>query len=259
MSHRDLWPVVAAKLGWTTFPSNGNEPARSAPQAAAHVNNVYNMYLSGFEAYYVQAFMRNRNSEDHQNGPPPAGPPRPPSTPQASNGMNPSFPSQQRLLQYAGLSADEIRSQGESEHVVQQVEANRGVLQRQVLQQQALRSMNAQGTQSTAPNAMQQLMQSNGSQPFGTPQPPQMAPQGPPQVLMNQITGQQGGHPGLHNPNGTVGMPRPVSQLGGVQGQGPSNDPGQRQVYSRPSAEQLFASQRYIQAMKAEFNANRSQ
>ncbi|TDL25528.1 hypothetical protein BD410DRAFT_784531, partial [Rickenella mellea] len=258
VSHRDLWPDVAAKLGWTSFPSNGNEPVRSAPQAAAHVNNVYNMYLSGFEAYYVQAFMQNRNREDHQNVAPPAGPPRSPSTPQAPNGINPSFPSQQRLLQYAELSADEIRNRGESEHVVQQVEANRGVLQRQVLQQQALRSMNAQGTQFSAPNAMQQLMQSNGSQSFGTPQPPQIAPQGPPQTLMNQITGQQGGHEGLHNPNGAVGMPRPVSQLGGVQVQGLSNNLGQRQVYSRPSPEQFFASERYIQAMKAEFNANRT-
>ena len=57
-----MWEVIAAKLGWNTFPGNGNEIGRSSPSIANQISNVYNEYLAGVEAAYIQVYLRSRRN-----------------------------------------------------------------------------------------------------------------------------------------------------------------------------------------------------
>ena len=53
VSQNELWPVVAAKLGFTQFQGSDIEPARSGPAGAQHFRNIYQRFLEGFDNLFL--------------------------------------------------------------------------------------------------------------------------------------------------------------------------------------------------------------
>jgi len=53
VSHRKLWPEIAAKLGFVHVPATNTEPARSSTELARQLERVYDVYLFDFEYVVV--------------------------------------------------------------------------------------------------------------------------------------------------------------------------------------------------------------
>lgn len=132
VNRHELWPVVAAKLGWAVNPAQSSEPPRSAPQVANHMRIVYEAYVVSFEQQVSSVNLREfLGQRDHppadggQSHPPPGpqGQPQPQPTPQQAQLLN--------LVRFANHSADFLRKNGVSEAIIHQVELHRPALQRQ--------------------------------------------------------------------------------------------------------------------------------
>jgi len=53
----DEWPIIGAKLGFVQFPGNITEPAKSGPDVANFLKNIYSQYLELFDSHYIKAYL----------------------------------------------------------------------------------------------------------------------------------------------------------------------------------------------------------
>ncbi|KAL0565482.1 hypothetical protein V5O48_016545 [Marasmius crinis-equi] len=117
VQQRDLWAVIAARMGWVQFPGGPNDPAKSGPDAANQLAYVYKEYLADFDRVYMSSVLENRRKQ------------------QAFQQLLPSqlralSPQQMRMLvQVADIPAAELRAKGMPEDLVRVVETNREALQ----------------------------------------------------------------------------------------------------------------------------------
>ncbi|OSX68147.1 hypothetical protein POSPLADRAFT_1128790 [Postia placenta MAD-698-R-SB12] len=88
----DLWPVIGAKLDFIQFLATENEPEKSVPGVAVHLQNVYKKYLLAFNTAYLASWRKQQLNVRHAD---PTRPPQPmmdrndlpaPSTASAQNG-----------------------------------------------------------------------------------------------------------------------------------------------------------------------------
>ena len=169
VSQNELWPVVAAKLGFIQFPGSEAEPAKSGPAVAQHIQNVYQRFLHGFDNMFLSSIStlvqkqpqggnnggqpNNSNAAQQGSPGPVAGPSNMPPTNSmplgiqpnnvsAGNGMVLTIPPGtdpkqiSELMAYARQPAEELRRQGVPERVIATVERNRTILEESLRSQQ---------------------------------------------------------------------------------------------------------------------------
>lgn len=246
MNRHELWPVVAAKLGWANMPTQSSEPARSGPQAANHMKVVYDLYVMTFEQQVSSAnlreFLSGHGPRDHQ--PPDGGPNQQPPGPQ---GQPPPQltrpllqPAQQQLLnlvRFANTSADVLRRNNVPESIVQQVELHRVALQRQY---QIQLQRNPNFPQGTPSNAMQNLSNQQ-------------------QVQMSNLGGFIGGQSQNGNLNQTFNTPGPSAAPSGQNGlQNPSNGQMGQSMMEKSNQQRWAEANVAIARLKEEFARERN-
>lgn len=130
VSQNDLWPVIAAKIGFVQIAGSDTEPAKSGPVVAQHIRNVYRQFLVGFDNMFLQSISSITKPQSQQggnmnNGVPNGGqqgtPGVQPNNASGSNGVGmanltipPGTDPKQitEFMAYARHSAEELRRQG---------------------------------------------------------------------------------------------------------------------------------------------------
>ncbi|KAL4066756.1 hypothetical protein V8B97DRAFT_1948787 [Scleroderma yunnanense] len=134
VTQRDLWAVIAGRMGFVQFPGSGSEPTRSGPGIASQVQHTYMEHLRQFESAYVMT-MLNRGANNQQHVLPPGGSgggggggPKP-STPAQPTEMQNNAPRVNSympfLSQFAYVSVTDMRAKGLPENMIAFVESHR--------------------------------------------------------------------------------------------------------------------------------------
>ncbi|KAL0569978.1 hypothetical protein V5O48_011983 [Marasmius crinis-equi] len=178
VQQKNLWAVIAARMGCVLLPGGPNDPPKSGPAAANQLAHVYKVYLADFDRVYMSSVLENRLGRKQQ----------------AFQQMLPTqlrgvSPQQMRMLvQVAETPAMDLRAKGMPEDLVHVVENNRQALQLMRRDQRMFKNM-FHPAQATGP--------ANAGGPQG----------GLP------IGGHKGGMPGQLQFNGMP--PRPMPDVGG--------------------------------------------
>jgi hypothetical protein len=171
VEQNDLWPIIGGKLGIVQFPATATTPAKSAPAAENGLAHLYKEYLAAFEDAYVTTVQQRM-----------AG-----ATQLPVLSRPPSAVELQKMLQFANMSVDEMRTRRVPEVIINTVEAHRPTLIQKLREQEAFRA----GMGGTLPNAGPTPGQQQPQQ-QQPPPPPQQQQQQPQQQQQQQ---QQPGHP----------------------------------------------------------------
>ncbi|EPS93290.1 hypothetical protein FOMPIDRAFT_1136478, partial [Fomitopsis schrenkii] len=57
VSQNELWPVIAAKLGFVQIPGSDTGPAKSGPIVAQHVREIYLRFLHEFDDMFRSSIL----------------------------------------------------------------------------------------------------------------------------------------------------------------------------------------------------------
>ncbi|KAA1467371.1 hypothetical protein DENSPDRAFT_832398 [Dentipellis sp. KUC8613] len=60
VTKNNQWPIIAAKVGFAHFPGSQTDPARSTPQVAQHIQQLYKHALAPFDVAYVNMLAETR-------------------------------------------------------------------------------------------------------------------------------------------------------------------------------------------------------
>ncbi|KAL1683382.1 hypothetical protein EV122DRAFT_258332 [Schizophyllum commune] len=154
----NLWPVIAARLGFANIPATDSEPAKATPNIAEHVAKCYQDCLGLFDTQLYQTMAETRRREMmasmHNQANQAIGGNTPEHNPAQLSALARLHPQQvTALLKYANLPVEHMRAQGLNASLIQLVENNRAGLQRYAMEQHAFRGSVKSGV---AQNGMQQ-------------------------------------------------------------------------------------------------------
>ena len=132
VEQKNLWDVIGGRMGFVQVSGTGTEPAKSGPDIAHRLANIYKEYLFIFERYYIAWSIDTMLKVRAQMGPaaqvmhvPPPGSMQRPSSGQGSLPMV-----IQKLATLAHLPIPELHRRGMPAGVIAFLEANRASLQR---------------------------------------------------------------------------------------------------------------------------------
>ncbi|KAI1797459.1 hypothetical protein LXA43DRAFT_416437 [Ganoderma leucocontextum] len=215
----DQWPIIAARLGFVNFPGDGrNEPAKSGPGVAVHLERVYKQCLQEFDAQYLRQVFHHRkmmvlgqakaNGAENASGGlgmPPQG---------LSDIKDPKALSE--IINYANLSVQELQARGVQPHIIALVEKHRDQLKSTLETQRTF----AQGIQNATPQGQPR----NVSNPAMSNVNPMLHPQAG-MNMANAMNGlgkppmQSGQHPRMNMPSTSTmaqnGQPQQRPGVGG--------------------------------------------
>ncbi|KAF5358870.1 hypothetical protein D9757_012304 [Collybiopsis confluens] len=169
VTRRQLWPIIGGRLNTVHFPGSANEDSKSGPAAAIQIQYVYNEYLSAFDTVYVDSVMDSgRKAAGHlatsgqflsqgggREGPPPNAPTMS-NTLEELRKLSPTL--LDRILNYAGKPASELRARGIGEVIIKFFEGHRPLLQKMAMDRDRFRNgLNGRQSASQSP--------ANGNQP----------------------------------------------------------------------------------------------
>ena len=133
VTQRDLWAVIAGRLGFVQFPG---DPPTSAPGIAQQVQHIYYEHLRQFEGAYVMTMVNRSANNQQQIGGLPAGGggPKPPPTGQPTevqpNAVRMNATILPVLAQFAHLPVAEMRAKNIPENMISVVETHRSEILR---------------------------------------------------------------------------------------------------------------------------------
>jgi hypothetical protein len=131
VTRKELWPVIGGRLGVVHFPGTTNEPPKSGPGAAIHLQQVYKEYLSAFDTVYMASVMDSRRKTNQL---PSQFPPQALSFPEIVRSFNPN--QLRMIIACADKGAAELRARGMSESMVSFIENHRASLQGMAVDQE---------------------------------------------------------------------------------------------------------------------------
>jgi len=187
VTQRDLWEVIAGRLGFVQFPG---DPPTSAPGIAQQVQHTYYERLRQFESAYIMTMVNRGASNQQQMGglPPGGGGPKPPPTGQPTEAQPNNVHSSilPILAQIAHLSVADMRAKNIPENMITIVETHRsdiirwrhGEMMKVANEQQGM--PNPQGQPSAMPE------QAGLGVPSGAQRPPQAMVPNPPSMPSNE-------------------------------------------------------------------------
>ncbi|KAI6025775.1 hypothetical protein F5J12DRAFT_810324 [Pisolithus orientalis] len=174
---REWWSVIGGRMGWIQFPG---DPPRCGPGIAQQLQHTYKEHLSQFESAYIMT-VRNRSMTQQQQ---PQQQQQPANGMTAANGRQsavamptetqPNLPFDPRILQYANLSAADLRARGMPQATVDMIEVYRPQLAQW---RQAELTRRAAAEKQTMANS--QIQVPSGPEPpvaGGAQRPPQLMP-----------------------------------------------------------------------------------
>ncbi|KAJ4479972.1 hypothetical protein J3R30DRAFT_2560687 [Lentinula aciculospora] len=123
VTRKELWPVIAGRLGIVNFPG---DPPRSGPGAAMHIQNVYKEYLSAFDTVYTASIVDSRRRASQMPGQFSTQGPSMPFTPEALRNLSPQ--QLRMIIACADKSPSELRARGMSDTMISFVENHRSSL-----------------------------------------------------------------------------------------------------------------------------------
>lgn len=157
-------------MGWVMTPAHGNEPARSPPQVAMHLEKVYQIYLERFEFWSQQIMARQRQlqQQQQQQGKLQAaiqhansqGGQHQPNAQMNGTHVQGAQVQAGNFAQLLSMSSDKLRAAGHSEQVVQAIESHRN----DALQQQQQQQQQRQIQQQQQVRQQQQFLQQHSQQ-----------------------------------------------------------------------------------------------
>jgi hypothetical protein len=243
-------------MGFVSFPANDSEPAKSGPGVAQHLAHVYKEYLYAFDNVYIQSVIESKRKmqatgNSNANNQVPVNAQTVVSGLQNTPRLIPNARQMQTVIQYAHVSAQELRNRGIAERIIQFVEAHREQLQHNAKMQQSWRGNIAKPSlsgQSGPPQDQDRIAMTTFSSQQNTTLPPAL--QHHPVPRPGQFMApQQPGVPSM--PGGGNNMNAQFPR----QPQGPSmNGVGLNPPrVSRPTPEQIHQAQNFITKVKQEF------
>ncbi|KAF9256357.1 hypothetical protein L218DRAFT_911412 [Marasmius fiardii PR-910] len=119
VQQKDLWAVIAGRLGCVQFPGTATEPPKSGPAAANQLAHVYKEYLADFDRVYMVSLQDNRRKallfqQISQN-------------PLFAKGMGPN--QMEMIVGLADVSATELKAKGMPDDMIRMIESARPALQ----------------------------------------------------------------------------------------------------------------------------------
>lgn len=131
VEQKKLWDVIGGRMGFVQVSGTGTEPAKSGPDIAHRLANIYKEYLFIFERYYIAWAVNTRLRA--QPGPAAQAmhvPPPPPSMQGLSSGQGSLSTAMQRVAALTHIPIHELRRRNVPERVIAFLEANRAGLLR---------------------------------------------------------------------------------------------------------------------------------
>ncbi len=241
VSHRDLWSVIAGRVGFVQFPGNGVDPPKSGPATAHQIDQIYKEFILPFDNAYITTVLEQKRKYQatmaaNQLNHGPTGQPRP----------IPNSQQMQMIMSYADQPAEQLRANGVNESIINFIETNRAHLQRTAMEQTNFRS-----SLHNTPNAAQHASNgmSNGMPPN---RPFSASPQNSNPMMHNQ---------GAPNPPFVPGGMSNAVHDGTHQEHRPAVNPQQSKVmmqqFVRSNQEQLQRVTNMLNTMKNDFIQNR--
>ncbi|KAK7051102.1 hypothetical protein VNI00_005214 [Paramarasmius palmivorus] len=185
VQQKDLWPIIAGRLGCVQFPG---EPPKSGPAAANQLAHVYREYLMEFDRIYMASFADQRRKTFAQQ--------------MVQNPIFTKFtaPQIKTLVEFSNKSVPEMRMANMPEELIRAVEGHRQHLQVLAREQNLFRTMLTMKSGQQGNGGMPMVPPDGGMSvkpPFsGSPQPSNIngvMPPGPPFIPGN--TAPLGPHP----------------------------------------------------------------
>ncbi|ESK82159.1 hypothetical protein Moror_14483 [Moniliophthora roreri MCA 2997] len=129
VQQKDLWPVIAARLGCIQFPG---EPPKSGPAAANQLAHVYKEYLVDFDRIYMNSVIEQRRKQHLQMA-----------HQLAQTPIFTKFTAHQikTLVDFSAKSVQEMRMVNMPEELIRAIESNRQQLQVLAREQNLFRTM----------------------------------------------------------------------------------------------------------------------